>query len=101
MVNKIIWSPRSQQDLFVIWDYYSRVASDEVADNLIREITGAALRLQENPLLWRVRSEIAPDIRSVLIHPYAIFYRVEKESVKIVRVLHERRESNKALKNNH
>ncbi len=100
MVSKIIWSPRSQQDLLTIWGYYSRVASDEVADTLIYEITSAGMRLQENPLLWKVRSEIALNIRSVSSHPYTIFYRVEKESVNIIRVIHERREANKALKNN-
>lgn len=98
MLNKVIWSPRSKQDLVEIWGYYARVASPEVADTLIHEITTIGMRLQENPLLWKVRSEIAPNIRSVLSYPYTIFYRIENETVQIVRVLHERRESNKALK---
>jgi toxin ParE1/3/4 len=66
-------------------------ASVEVADKLLREINDAGQRLSADALRWRARDELAPGLRSVLVHPYAIFYRVEDEIVQIVRVLHGRR----------
>jgi plasmid stabilization system protein ParE len=38
-----------------------------------------------------------PGLRSVLAHPYAIFYRVRNDDVEIARVLHERRDFSAAL----
>jgi toxin ParE1/3/4 len=32
-----------------------------------------------------------PGLRSTLVHPYVIFYRIKDETVQIVRVLHGRR----------
>ncbi len=45
----------------------------------------------------RTRDEILPGIRSVLVHPYSIFYRIREDTVEIIRVLHERRDVLTAL----
>lgn len=41
-------------------------------------------------MAWRSRDEIIPGLRSILVHPYVIFYRANND-VEIVRVLHQRR----------
>ena len=89
--RRIIWAPRAKRDLGDIWRYYARVASLETADELLREIEGAAQRLAENAFRWRARDETRPGLRSALVHPYVIFYRLENGVVQIVRVLHGRR----------
>jgi toxin ParE1/3/4 len=89
--RQVIWARRAKRDLVEIWQYYVRVASIEIADKLLREIDGTALRLSDNALRWRARDELAPGLRSVLVHPYIIFYRVEDGTVQIARVLHGRR----------
>jgi plasmid stabilization system protein ParE len=33
-----------------------------------------------------------PGLRSVLVHPYTVFYRLNDGAVEIVRILHERRD---------
>jgi toxin ParE1/3/4 len=58
----------------------------------LREIYGAGQRLAEQALMWRSRDEVMPGLRSVLVHPYTVFYRVIDGKVEIVRVLHERRD---------
>jgi toxin ParE1/3/4 len=68
------------------------VASAEIADKLLREIGQAGERLADQALMWRARDEILPGLRSVMIHPYTLFYRVKNGIVEIVRVLHERRD---------
>jgi toxin ParE1/3/4 len=57
----------------------------------LREIFEAGQRLADQALMWRARDEVMPGLRSVLVHPYTVFYRVKNGSVEIVRVLHERR----------
>jgi toxin ParE1/3/4 len=89
--SRVVWAPKARRDLFDVWDYYQRVGSVEVADKLVREIGGAAERLADNPFLWKARDDLMPSLRSVLVHPYTIFYRVSDGRVEIVRVLHARR----------
>jgi toxin ParE1/3/4 len=89
--RRVVWAPLARRDLSDIWRYYTRVATVDVADKLLREIDEAARRLSENALRWRARDELTPGLRSALVPPYAIFYRVKNGSVEIVRVLHGRR----------
>ncbi len=87
----VAWAPRAKRDLADVWRYYARVASIEVADKLLREIDQAAQRLSSDALRWRARDELMPGLRSALVPPYIVFYRVEDGTVQIVRVLHGRR----------
>jgi toxin ParE1/3/4 len=86
----VVWAPKSKKDLRDVWRYYERVASPEIADKLLREIDEAGRRLTDEALMWRARDEIVPGLRSVLVHPYTVFYRIDDGVVEIVRVLHER-----------
>ena len=87
----VVWAPKSKQDLREVWRYYARVASPEIADKLLREIAQAGEQLAEQALMWRARDEVMPGLRSVLVRPYTVFYRVQNGVVEIARVLHERR----------
>lgn len=89
--RQVVWAPRGEQDLRDVWRYYARVASPDIADKLVREIGQAGERLRDQALMWRARDEVMPGLRSVLVHPYTVFYRVTNGRVEIVRVLHERR----------
>jgi toxin ParE1/3/4 len=95
--RRVVWSPKSKNDLRDVWRYYERVASPEIADKLLREISEAGQRLADEALMWRARSEIMPGLRSVLVHPYTVFYRMDDGIVEIVRVLHERRDIARVL----
>ncbi|MGD0025158.1 MAG: type II toxin-antitoxin system RelE/ParE family toxin [Xanthobacteraceae bacterium] len=90
--RRVVWAPRSKRDLLDVWRYYERVASVEIADKLLREISETGERLADQALMWRARDEVLPGLRSVTVHPYTIFYRVRDGVVEIVRVLHERRD---------
>jgi toxin ParE1/3/4 len=99
--GRLIWSPEAKEDLIKIWRYFARVASPEIADSVLREIDGASERLIDHPLQWRLRKDIMPGLkgglRSVLVHPYTIFYQLAEDDVRIVRVLHERRNFGEVL----
>lgn len=58
---------------------------------MAHEIAETGEHLTDRALMWRTRDEVAPGLRSVLRHPYVIFYRVNDDSIEVVRVLHGRR----------
>ena len=87
-----MWSPLARQDLREIWRYYARIASPEIADSIVRDIAGGAERLTGNPLPGRTRNELCQGLRSLLVHPHTLFYRLRDDEAQIVRVLHERRD---------
>jgi plasmid stabilization system protein ParE len=103
----VVWSPAAQQDLIEIWGYFTHVASPTTADHLVDEIEAAANRLVIDPRMHRVRRDLIPDLpgelRSVPVHPYTLFYRVNPQSgheqIEILRVLHERRDFSSELPN--
>jgi len=90
--RRVVWAPRAKQDVVDIWRYYARVASLEIADNVLLEIERVAEAIGRNPLARRLREELGPGLRSALVSPHTIFYRVRSGEVQIVRVLHERRD---------
>lgn len=89
--KRVIWAPKAKQDLRGVWHYYARVASPEIADQMVREIAQVSEQLVDHALMWRARNEVAPGLRSVLRHPHVIFYRVKDDNVEVARVLHARR----------
>ena len=98
--ERLVWSPAAKQDLIDIGRYFVRVASLDVADQLLKEIDWASDRLRHDPLLGRLRIDLMPGLkgglRSLPAHPYTIFYRLgvvnDLEEIQIIRVLHERRD---------
>ncbi len=89
--KRVVWSPAAEQDLLDIWAYYARIASADVADNLLREIDRVGEAIGKNPLLSRDRSELMPRLRSVIVRPHVMFFLLGNDDVKIARVLHSRR----------
>jgi toxin ParE1/3/4 len=96
--KRVVWAPSAKRDLREIWRYFARIASIEVADNLVHEINRATARLADFPLMGRARDELIAGLRSILVHPHVVFYRVSDRSVEIARVLHQRRDLATALR---
>jgi toxin ParE1/3/4 len=80
-------SPRAEADL------------ESILDDLDQKDPAVALRyadafaakgdlLAKFPEIDRLRPEIGPGLRSTLVRPYVIFYRVEGDVVQILRILH-------------
>ena len=90
--KRVVWSPAAERDLFEIWADYARVAAAEIADDLLREIDRSAAAIGESPLLSRDRGDLTAGLRSVVVRPHVIFFRITAGTVEIVRVLHGRRD---------
>jgi toxin ParE1/3/4 len=95
--NELVWAPEARRDLVEIWNYFTAVASSEVAETLLRDIDKASARLLRHPLSGRPRDDIAPSLRSVIVRPYVILYRQREPNIEIVRILHMRRNFAAAL----
>lgn len=88
----VVWSPEADNDLIDIWVYLAREASQKLADRQVGKIYARANALERFPFTGRKREELVVGIRSVLVRPYVIFYRVTDVDVGVVRVLHGRRD---------
>jgi plasmid stabilization system protein ParE len=77
----VIWSPEAEQDLFDISAYLTAEACDRTAEKNLRKIGRTCERIRSRPLSGRARSDLMSDVRSVLVHPYVVFYRIAKFSV--------------------
>jgi toxin ParE1/3/4 len=90
--RSVVWSRESEQDLFDISAYLTAEASAATAEKYLRRIFRAGERIRTRPLSGRARDGVMPDVRSVLVHPYVVFYRIEAASVEVVRVVHQGRD---------
>jgi toxin ParE1/3/4 len=85
---EVIWSDESEQDLLDIWTYSARTWSLETADKHLEAIYASSERLAQWPFSGRARDEVRRGLRSVVVYPHVIFYRVTGTSVDVVRVLY-------------
>src|SRR4051812_7077008 len=95
--ERLSWSPQAERDIRKIWAYYAAEASAEAANKVLRTLEAAAERVANHPMAGRPRDELRPTLRTMLAHPYVVFYRLKVGGVEIARVLHERRNLPKAL----
>lgn len=78
---------QAEEDLIELWIY---IAQDNpaAADRLLDAINERCLALADNPLMGRLRPDIAPELRYFTVGNYLILYRTLPDGVQIVRVIH-------------
>ena len=86
----------ADDDLIAIWLHIA-TQSPAAADRTLDAIERRCLQLGHHPLSGVARTDIRPGIRHLVAGSYLILYRVEVDSVLIVRVLHGRREMQGAM----
>ena len=89
----LVWSKDAEDDLLSIWHYGVREWSATAAEEYERALWRTCHRLIENAHLGRPRDELIRGLRSILADPYVVFYRISPTSIEIVRVLHEREDT--------
>jgi toxin ParE1/3/4 len=90
-------SPRAEADLEAILDYLLRT-NPAAAERYTTDFDNKGQVLARFPEIGHLRPEIAPNIRSTLVWPYVIFYRVEGDIVQIIRILHGKRDLRRIMK---
>ncbi len=87
---------RAERDLDEAWRWIARESGRERADALVREVSEAANLFASRPLAGRAHPELGQDVRSCLVRPYLVFYQPKPWGLEVVRVLHTRRDREKA-----
>jgi toxin ParE1/3/4 len=91
MARSIIWSPDARADLREI-EADIAVSSPRNARRVIERIQEGATKLADFPHAARLVPELHdPDRRETFVHEYRLMYRVEANTISILRVVHGRR----------
>ncbi|EEG57104.1 type II toxin-antitoxin system RelE/ParE family toxin [Enterocloster asparagiformis] len=92
---KLDYAPRAMDDLARMKDFITSRHGADVAQKSLRRITTSARRLErfpeEGPSLAGLIN-ISTDYRYLYVRPNYLFYRIEGNCVKIVRVLNEKQD---------
>jgi len=78
--------PEAEADLLEIAVY---IAQDDLAasDRFIDAVAEKLELLARHPTMGRLRSELAPNVRSFPVGQYVIFYRPTRNGIDVVRIL--------------
>jgi len=96
-MTNVLFSDSAKSDLLEAWLFIAEESID-AADGVIEAIYQEAQILSLQPLMGRVRSELAQDIRSWPTSTrYILFYVPSDDGVKVVRILHHARDITNVL----
>lgn len=80
-------TPLADQDLEEIWIFVAHDDPD-AADRLLDRIEESAQLLAENPYLGPARPDIASELRYHPVGNYLLLYRIVKNGIELVRIVH-------------
>ncbi len=82
----LVISDRAMLDLIDIWTYIAE-KNTENADSFIDKLYEKCELLVSSPHIGKKRDELGFGIRSFAVGRYILFYRIQNESIEIVRIL--------------
>lgn len=85
-------SQEADKDLEDIFDYTVEKFGLDQAIAYVNSFDAIFDSLSSNPQLGRERNEIRPELRSIVKESHIIFYRIMKNSIRIIRILHASRD---------
>ena len=88
---RVHYSRKAGRDLDAIWDYIAQ-HNPSAAAALLRSIARKAELIATQPMMGKVRDELADDLRSFPEGNFVIFFRPLTDGIEIVRVLHSARD---------
>jgi plasmid stabilization system protein ParE len=80
-------SPLVPKDLAEISEFIA-VHSPRYAHQTLLKIRAKILSIAKNPKIYRLRPEIAPEVRLAIVGNYIILFRVVEDVVQIERIVH-------------
>ncbi len=92
---KLIYTPKALDDLQRIKTYVAKQFGESRAKTFVKEITSTAKQLEafpgEGPRLEEL-IEYPTDYHYLVVKPNYVFYRVEGDTVRIIRILNEKQD---------
>lgn len=93
----LVLSPAAREDLRAIHQYGARQWGKPRSNEYMNSLKDKLWLILEQPEIGAVRSELSPDVRSVSVASHVIFYRVQREQLQIIRILHGRQDLTRHL----
>ena len=91
MAHRIVWSKRAVQDLEAVAEYIA-ADSPAYASVVLKKIVNQTRILAEFPNTGRKVPEFDEEnLRELLVYSYRIIYRIQRDDVLIVAVIHGKR----------
>jgi toxin ParE1/3/4 len=90
-------SIEADKDIDAIFDYTLEEFGMDQAVAYLSGLDDSFTQLLDNPELGSKRSEIRKGLRSIITESHIVFYRVLKDRIRIIRILHASRDLPKFL----
>lgn len=93
-------SPLAKEDLIRTKNYLDEFFGSEVAESQIKKVIESITKLQEYPLMGRPLTnmiDVPTDYMYFVVEKNYVFYRVEDQIVRIIRILNSRQDFLKIL----
>ena len=86
-MNRVTLRPEAESDILEVWDY---IADDSVseADRWIERLNEKLALWASQPMMGRLREELARNLRSMPFGRYVIFFVPLDDGLDVIRVLH-------------
>ncbi len=94
---KLLVTPKAESDLTKIWLYTCEKWGVDQADRYLDQLEAGAHQLINHPSLGTNYAHVLPEYRRLLVERHAIFYKVLKQEICIIRVLHEDMDASQRL----
>ena len=92
--RRIIWSPRAKIDQFKILDYYYKRNGNKIySQKLYKRFLSAIKLLKKHPEIG-IQTDVL-NIRNLIEGDYAIFYRINLNTIEIITIWDCRQDPNK------
>ena len=89
---RVIIRPRAERDLIEAFDFIAERGGEERATMVLRRIARKMESQAHYPLAAQRRDELRPNLRSVPVSGYVIFYFPLPDGIQVSRVLYGRRD---------
>jgi toxin ParE1/3/4 len=97
MKGRFVLTPRARADIDEIWDYTAERWGLEQAETYLRELRKNIQAVADAPSLGRECEEVRAGYRQYPSGSHVLFYRLTGNSIEIVRILHERMDSERHI----
>lgn len=96
--HQLVIAPAAKADLKNIYQYGLQQWGKSQSDSYLETLKEHFWAITEQPLMGAERPELLPGIRSLPIESHTLFYRVNTDTVDIIRILHGRQDPQRHLK---
>jgi toxin ParE1/3/4 len=97
-MNEPKLSDLAKDDLTEIWATIAEARDEQTAERMTRAILRKCRSHAQFPESGRLRENISPGVRSFPVRPYVVFYRVDENTIMVLRVLHGKRDVERVMK---